>query len=142
MDTNTINGSGREQTGRPPPPGSIRAVLRELLEIVAFLLGLGLALILLCANVAILWGIADVGLDLTGARRTSVELLGQLAAGLSLLLLPLLPIGAGLGTAAIASAQFSRRQRRWAAAVGIVTGVLVVVDVLALWIAGHLAYLF
>jgi hypothetical protein len=142
MDTNTINGTGRGRTGQLPRPGGVPAVLRELLELVGFVLGLGLAFILLYANVAILWGIADAGLDLTGARRTTVEQLVRLAAGLSLLLLPLLPIGAALGTAALASAQLSRRQRRWAAVVGIVTGVLVVVDVLALVVAGHLAHLF
>jgi hypothetical protein len=117
-------------------------VLRELLDTIAFALGLGLALLLLYANMVILWGVGDVALDLTGARRTTIELLVRLAAGLSLLLLPLLPLGAGLGTAAIASAELSRRQRRWAAVVGIVTGVLVLVDVLALVVAGRLAHLF
>jgi hypothetical protein len=88
-------------------------------------------------------------MDCLGSRRhgdpapagwQQVDWLDQQAVWLSLLFLPLLPIASALGAATIGSDRVhGRGVRRRAAAVGIITGIVVVLDVHALGAAWHIS---
>jgi hypothetical protein len=78
---------------------------------------------------------------LTGWQDAAVTLLGVVSFPLALLLWALLPIALALGTACIESDPVAERGlRHWAAVVGIVTGVLLVLDVLPVAVAGKLTH--
>jgi hypothetical protein len=147
MDANTTDGNGGKVShmsgGQRPRQSRVRAALRELLLIIWLPLGVVLDGILLYFATIFLWGTADAGLSLEGWRYTAVDWLIRQAAGLSLLLLPMIPVATMLWAKAVSSGpDTGRRLRYWAVAIGIVTGVMLILDVLALVTAGHLADLF
>jgi hypothetical protein len=87
----------------------------------------------------IAWRLADTApLQPEGWRCAASEGLSRWAAGLALLLLILLPLATEFGADGIASDPVSERTyRRVVAAWGIITGVLVVVDVQVIITAGR-----
>jgi hypothetical protein len=107
-------------------------------------IGVLLACGLLLFVVVVAWGLGDTApLHAGGWQSATSEGLIRTAAVLSLLLLILLPLATGLGAGSIGSDPVSERiYRHVVAALGIIIGVLVVVDVLAIIAAGRLGQLF
>jgi hypothetical protein len=143
MDSDTTMSKGRNVTqrlGRQRQPGA-RIALRVLLLLLGAALGVLLDGILLVVFVAFMWGIGDaVGARHTGWPYNAITWLNAIAGLLTFLLMLMLPVAGGLGAATIGSDRLAERGLRdWAAAMGIITGVMLVLDVLALVVANNLA---
>jgi hypothetical protein len=142
MDSDTTNGTGREMTARPRHSVA-HAASRVLLLISGAVVGVLLACGLLLFVMVVAWGLGDTApLHQGGWQSATSAGLIRGAAGLSLLLLILLPLATGLGAGSIGSDPVAaRRYRRVVSALGIIIGVLVVVDLLAIITAGRLGRL-
>jgi hypothetical protein len=128
---------------RQPQDSEVRAELREWLRIFWLPLGIGLGCVPLYFNLTLLLGVMFIGLDLQGGRRTVAELLIRFVALVTLPLMPLPLMSTWLWAEAVFSAPVTgRRLRPWTVAIGSTTGVLLVLDALALWILGHLGDFF
>jgi hypothetical protein len=143
MDADTTTGNGRLDTqmpgGQPAQHSGGNIALRVLLGIIGVVFGLILDGILLCFVFFFTLGIADAGLALAGWHYTAVNWLAGGSMWGALLLLLMLPIATALGAATIGSDPVDeRRLRDWAGAMGIITGVLLIVDIL---VAAHLSHL-